>query len=475
MGMQKRGRYCVLLCLTLGLTTAGIWTNVVGYSVNLFPADLASIPGSSNRDALLWGRLFVGITLVVFARFIPRIQTTLAVVVAVVLSAATGALILSYHQTLLNPGTLSSAAIFVARGGYTFLVSLFYILFAQRMQTSYTVICITLSLVAETVSSILISLYCSTAIQICVAMFSPILIIVFYFIAERLSRGFVSQDTPKELKRPATNVLLIQVVIFSILLALIKALSDTGVWGSTRTNLLGITVLSIEELVAISAIVVLLSYLVFILPQNRFPLQIRCIFAFVVLLAGLQVLALTNDYQFSYLFDVVTTAVELFAHLAQWMIIIVCIRKTEIPVFRIIGISRTFYALISLAWTHFIEKQAFTTSSFVMIIIYVLLVAILLLVFSGRIMEALFSRSSQADTFQEKLNSFSHKWRLSQRESQILELLLNGKQRSEIESECQLSEGTVKTHIANIYRKLDVHSKREMLDLFESDEHHEET
>lgn len=52
---------------------------------------------------------------------------------------------------------------------------------------------------------------------------------------------------------------------------------------------------------------------------------------------------------------------------------------------------------------------------------------------------------------------------------QIFELLLEGKKRSEIEEECSLSEGTVKTHITNLYRKLEVHSKKEMADLFEKE------
>ncbi|MDR2587068.1 MAG: helix-turn-helix transcriptional regulator, partial [Coriobacteriales bacterium] len=63
---------------------------------------------------------------------------------------------------------------------------------------------------------------------------------------------------------------------------------------------------------------------------------------------------------------------------------------------------------------------------------------------------------------------FASHWDLSPRESEIFALLIAGLKRAEIEAECGLSQGTVKTHISNIYRKLDVHSKMEMRQLYEA-------
>ncbi len=473
--------FCALSLLTLGLTTAGIWTDVVGYSVNLFVVDTASGEGTFSGDAFLWGRFFTGLVILVFARFIPRIQTTLTILVAVTMSIATATLIFSYHQTLLDPFLFSSIAVFVAGGGYIFLVSIFYILFAQRIQTSQVVICIALSLILETVLSILVSLYLSATVQAIIVTLAPLLVIILYFSGERLSRSSSDkslQDTTAVLGEPqkkvaglSKNILLVQVVIFSSLLVLIRALSNIGIWGRSRTNFTGMTELSVDELIVISLIVLLLSFLVFILPQKRFSLVTRCLISFIVLLAGLQVLAITDDHQLPYVFDAMTTAIELFAHLSYWMMVIACIRDTDFPPFFVASIARPFYALISLAWLHYIEDLPFMTSTVVMVIIYALLVAVLIMVFSGRILGNLSSLHIQEDAQQRirqrKLDSFETKWRLSKRESEIFELLLAGKKRTMIEAECGLSEGTVKTHISNIYRKLDVHSKNEMVDLFE--------
>lgn len=52
---------------------------------------------------------------------------------------------------------------------------------------------------------------------------------------------------------------------------------------------------------------------------------------------------------------------------------------------------------------------------------------------------------------------------LTQREQEVLELLVQGVPASEIAEKASISYGTVKTHVNHIYRKLDVHSRDEAL------------
>lgn len=56
---------------------------------------------------------------------------------------------------------------------------------------------------------------------------------------------------------------------------------------------------------------------------------------------------------------------------------------------------------------------------------------------------------------------------LTPREEEVLELLARGRSASYIQKELFISLGTAKTHIRHIYRKLDIHSKQELLDLME--------
>ena len=52
---------------------------------------------------------------------------------------------------------------------------------------------------------------------------------------------------------------------------------------------------------------------------------------------------------------------------------------------------------------------------------------------------------------------------LSERELEVLRLIASGKSNRQISSELFVSVGTVKTHINNLYRKIDAHSRTQAL------------
>lgn len=62
------------------------------------------------------------------------------------------------------------------------------------------------------------------------------------------------------------------------------------------------------------------------------------------------------------------------------------------------------------------------------------------------------------NSFQKNQNS-----PLSKRETQILELICNGKSRSQIAKELFIDLETVRSHIKNIYIKLDVNSRSDAI------------
>ncbi|MDR3308208.1 MAG: helix-turn-helix transcriptional regulator [Coriobacteriales bacterium] len=461
--------------MILGLTAAGLWTDIVGYSVNLLPVDPSTGSSVYNRDAFLVGRLGIGLILLVAAPYIPRIQSVFVGTMALLMSVATGILVISYHQTLIPPDLFAAAGIFIASCGYTVLTWVFYVIFAQRFSTETAVCCIAVSLVLETVLSILLSLYLPAVAQMVVVVLVPLVTATCYFFALRGSTGMQAKTAPKHIShRFDKYAMLVIVAVITAALVFIRILSNVGIWGETRANFTGMTELSISELVIISVVILLLSYLVFILPRHKLSLPLRCIIGLAVQLGGLQILALTNDFQFGYLFDAVTTAIELFAHLVRWMIIIECIRTVSTPYFRVAGVSNTVYSLLTLAWAHIVAGFEFATSTFVMVVVYLLFLIVMGIFMrshfiSGSVFWSQASRENNA-----ALDAFSERWHLSPRESEVFELLMAGKKRSEIEEACALSEGTVKTHISNIYKKLDIHSKREMFQLFEKRLHNEQ-
>ncbi len=56
---------------------------------------------------------------------------------------------------------------------------------------------------------------------------------------------------------------------------------------------------------------------------------------------------------------------------------------------------------------------------------------------------------------------------LSGREGEVLELLARGNTRASIAEKLCISENTVRVHVKNIYAKLHIHSKQQLIDMVE--------
>ena len=70
---------------------------------------------------------------------------------------------------------------------------------------------------------------------------------------------------------------------------------------------------------------------------------------------------------------------------------------------------------------------------------------------------------SRAEKLKSALLYLPEEKSLTAKEIEVLEILLDGKNRKEIAEELNLSANTIKTHIAHIYKKFDVSSKEELI------------
>lgn len=66
--------------------------------------------------------------------------------------------------------------------------------------------------------------------------------------------------------------------------------------------------------------------------------------------------------------------------------------------------------------------------------------------------------------------NLGRRYKLTDREVEIVKLLSKGRSKSYIAETLFISENTVRTHARHIYRKLNVHSKQEILDMITGDE-----
>ena len=65
---------------------------------------------------------------------------------------------------------------------------------------------------------------------------------------------------------------------------------------------------------------------------------------------------------------------------------------------------------------------------------------------------------------------FREEFDLSERETEVALLIAQGRSKAYIADALCLSENTVRTHAKNVYAKLDVHSKQELIDLLQNKE-----
>ena len=277
----------------------------------------------------------------------------------------------------------------------------------------------------------------------------------------------------------------LRLLAFTVALVCIRALSEVGIWGRERENFIGMSELSGTELVLVTSFVLAASVAAFILPR-RLSNVARSIIGFVIVLVGLQLLALSDDPLFGSSFDWIIESCELFSHLLMWMTFIECVRETDMPAFRISGLRSLAYVGTTMLFDRYLDDPTIATSTVIIVVVYVLFVIVLVPLAiwlrpwqSGRSDEvdqtdkegALpgESRSTERqDEQQSQVARFAGHHGLSPRESEILGLLLAGKTYATVTEETGLSEGTVRTHISSIYRKLDVHSKGEAGELFEA-------
>lgn len=74
-----------------------------------------------------------------------------------------------------------------------------------------------------------------------------------------------------------------------------------------------------------------------------------------------------------------------------------------------------------------------------------------------------------AGRFKRKCSSVAERYLLSRKETEVLYLLAKGRKSAVIQECLYISEGTANTHMRHIYRKLDVHSQQELMDLVEAE------
>ena len=74
-----------------------------------------------------------------------------------------------------------------------------------------------------------------------------------------------------------------------------------------------------------------------------------------------------------------------------------------------------------------------------------------------------FEQLFNTKSIDENLEGFCIKYTLTTRQREIIELIIDGYSNKEIGDQLHITEGTVKTHVYNIFKKTDVSSRNQIL------------
>ena len=77
---------------------------------------------------------------------------------------------------------------------------------------------------------------------------------------------------------------------------------------------------------------------------------------------------------------------------------------------------------------------------------------------------------TRAGRFKRKCELVANRYLLSKKETEVLFLLAKGRNAAYIQEQLYISEGTARTHMRHIYKKLDIHTQQELMDLVEGAE-----
>ena len=185
---------------------------------------------------------------------------------------------------------------------------------------------------------------------------------------------------------------------------------------------------------------------------------------------------------------VVTAAWAMFVAVNFGFIVKKCVIAKEAPLFRQAPIRLMVPALgFAVGWavaaviTYYTNGQS-EPFMYMRLVVAVLLVAIVMLFFPSQDHHPVDGSSpkeakvqttvvtvdkSESELFEERCAAVAKLYQLSPRETEILGYLARGRNAAYIQEELVISPHTVKSHIYNIYRKLDIHSQQKLMDFVE--------
>lgn len=457
---------------TVGLSVLAVWSDLVGHGSGLLDrADLVQ-DFANARLIFLVGLATVYALHIVAPRHISRFDRAGDWIVTAVSTLATITFAFAESGVAGRDMALIGTSLVVIGIGYGWFFIRFLNLLAHEDGYKSVIYVLVWSAIVKTGVTAALSLFASPELQRLIAVLSaPVMLLCF-----RLCRSWLdaAEHTPDLMELPKDSgldkgMLYALVAIIPTMHALTRALGNMGFWGSEYE---AFDLLSGLEIVVVATLVVVLARYTLV-EQARSALAVRFLPPLMVMTAGLifSVQPLSGVMSaFPQIGYPVFTFFDLFSQLFDRLFIVVAVRAMPIHPYRVQGAEGLVYTVAAIAFAAVVQMGEGTVSLLVNLVFLVLigLAALALWRYQGEYQSPSTENSQTLSSASSNTRQIAESYGLSPREAEVFDLLVHGRSRSFIQAELFMAEGTVKTHVSHIYRKLGVANKQEMISLVQA-------
>lgn len=497
--MSKRDINLCAIFAAIGLTINITWCTLVGHTSGFAEALSGFDTPVNPRVFFLLGILLSSAAFVAVPQWLREREAFLWPIMALLSSFGTAMFAIASSQTAFSPTALSISGLMVFGMGY-FWLTVCFILLVARMQTfACMAVCTAISLVAEPVLVSLVESAMASSVQVALVAAMPIVSAALFQGARRAALSQRSVDYADDgltafgvplkpralLGRGGRRNVMTLVAASSLLLATVRSLSFVGLWGDGHITLAQEwPTMATSPLLWVGYAVLLLLFTYFaVIKMENLPAHLRFQPPFLIVILTLCVsLILSGEPDANpAVIDTLMRLNDSFSHLLFWALVAVLLNVTYIPSYRAIGAATGLYAAGPVIWVLFLGNTGAVGNLIVVVVIYILSLATMLFGWGrrdkGKTRDATRAEAEvrqvgegsyaalMTRAIEERCAEVSDAYGLSPRETEILNLLVQGRTRAYIQEELVLAENTVKTHIAHIYTKLGVKDRKEMVDV----------
>jgi DNA-binding CsgD family transcriptional regulator len=472
----------MIACSSLTMAAVSIWFWIVGYSPAFVgTTQLIFVPINPERLCFFLLVIIAGCLMSALCKRVNCNGDAVSLVVYILMAMGTLVFGLAGYQTLIDPPFLASTGAVLMGFGYGWSLTMLLAILYRYDSLWQIAIVVVLSSVLSTLGLGLIHFYADATFQVFCSVVMVVVLACGTALLQRelLKKGVLLDNVARPDRSVGKGPLkldneqgyyLIQLLVVCIIVIALRSINPGGLWGDQRSPSLIADISEFVPTMATALIFLAVGLLAFRFHTSNERNE-RLQLPYLVLIASLLALNfLKPEYGETPLFLVFSSVTERVCLAIFSFTMVAATRKLPFPPLMTLGLAVAFNHLVAMVWMVFFEELSLVAGLVVSSICYLL---VLVLAFMGR---GGFRWGGQTkvtndtgiyESLQQRCRELVQEGQLTNRESDVLFLLAQGRSIPFIQNELVLSEGTVKTHVKHIYEKLAIHTKQDLLDLVE--------